>query len=63
MSDQLLNLEQTINHNLKQTREEMHKVQDMTKRDNLWIKAETLQWVLDQMLILNEGKRINFNKM
>jgi hypothetical protein len=33
----------------------MHKVQDMTKRDNLWVKAETLQWVLDQMLIFKEG--------
>ena len=62
MSDQLLKLEQTIDHNLKQTREEMHKVQDMTKRDNLWIKAETLQWVLDQMLILKR-ERINFSKM
>jgi len=54
MSNQLLNLKQTINGKLNQTREEMHKVQDMTKRDNLWIKAETLQWVLDQMLILKK---------
>jgi hypothetical protein len=54
MSDQLLNLQKALNHKLKQTREEMSKVEDMTKRDNLWIKAETLQWVLDQMLILKK---------
>jgi hypothetical protein len=55
MSNRLLNLEQTINHKIKEAREEMHKVQDLTKRDNLWIKVETLQWVLDQMLIFEEG--------
>ena len=54
MSNQLLNLEQTINHKIKQARQEMHKVQDIIKRDNLWIKIETLQWVLDQMLILKK---------
>jgi|GraSoiStandDraft_9_1057307.scaffolds.fasta_scaffold919208_1 hypothetical protein len=54
MSNQLLNLEQTLNHKIKQAKEEMHRVQDMTKRDNLWIEIETLQWVLDQMLILKK---------
>jgi hypothetical protein len=54
MSNQLLTLEQTLNHKIKQAKEEMHRVQDMTKSDNLWIKIETLQWVLDQMLILKK---------
>ena len=54
MSVQLLNLKQKIDDKLNQTRVEMHRVQDMTKRDNLWIKIETLQWVLDQMLILKK---------
>jgi len=53
MSNRSLNLEQTINHKIKQAREEMHTVQGLTKRDNLWIKVETLQWVLDQILISN----------
>jgi hypothetical protein len=32
MSNQLLNLEQTINHKINQAKEEMHKVQYLTKR-------------------------------
>jgi hypothetical protein len=54
MSNQLANLKQTINDKLNQTREEVYKVQDLTQRDNLWVKVETLQWVLDQMLILKK---------
>ena len=53
LSNRSLNLEQTINHKIKQAREEMHTVQGLTKSDNLWIKVETLQWVLDQILISN----------
>lgn len=59
MSHHLLNLEQTINHEMQQAREEMHKVQDMTKRDNLWIKAETLQWVLDQIFNFKRQSSLN----
>jgi hypothetical protein len=49
MSDQLSNLQEMLNHKIKQTREAMHKVEDITKRDNLWIKAETTSVILPSL--------------
>jgi len=48
-------LEKTINDKIAQTKHKMHETQERTVTDRLWPEIETLNWVLNEILVLNRG--------
>jgi hypothetical protein len=52
MSDPLSDIETKINHNVKELKDKIRKTNQQIETDRLWIRIETLQWVLAQMLAL-----------
>ena len=51
--DELLKLEQRINHKIAQTKDKMHKTRERDVTDRLWPEIETLNWVLNETLVLS----------
>ena len=51
--DELIELEQRIKHKIAQTKDKMHKTQERTVTDHLWPEIETLNWVLNEILVVN----------
>jgi hypothetical protein len=50
--DELIGLEQRINHKIAQTKDKMHKTKERVVTDRLWPEIETLNWVLNEILVL-----------
>jgi hypothetical protein len=50
--DQLIKLEQRINHKIAQTKDKMHMTRERVVTDRLWPEIETLNWVLNEILVL-----------
>jgi hypothetical protein len=51
--DELIELEQRINHKIAQTKDKMHKTQERAATDRLWPEIEILNWVLNEILVLS----------
>jgi hypothetical protein len=49
--DELIGLEQRINHKITQTKDKMHKTKERVVTDRLWPEIETLNWVLNEILV------------
>ena len=52
--DELTKLEQRINHKIAQTKDKMHKTRERVVTDRLWPEIETLNWVLNEILVLRQ---------
>jgi hypothetical protein len=52
--DELSELEQRIKHKIAQTKDKMHKTQEITVTDRLWPEIETLNWVLNEILVFRQ---------
>jgi hypothetical protein len=50
--DELIELEQRINHKIAQTKDKMQKTRERVVTDRLWPEIETLNWVLNEILVL-----------
>jgi hypothetical protein len=50
--DESIKLEQRINHKIAQTKEKMHRTRERVVTDRLWPEVETLNWVLNEILVL-----------
>jgi hypothetical protein len=46
-------LEQRIKNKIVQTKDKMHKTQERAVTDRLWPEIETLNWVLNEILVVN----------
>jgi len=55
--DKLSELEQRIKHKIAHTKEEMHKTQERTVTDRLWPEIETLNWVLNEILVFRQKEQ------
>jgi hypothetical protein len=51
--DELTELEQRIKHKIAQTKDKMHETQERAVTDRLWPEIETLNWVLNEILVLS----------
>ena len=51
--NQLLLLEERIKDKIHQTKDKMHETRERTITDRLWPEIETLNWVLNEILVLN----------
>ena len=51
MNDSLSDIEKKINHEIKE-KDKMKKTNQRTETDRLWVRIETLQWTLAQILVL-----------
>jgi polyhydroxyalkanoate synthesis regulator phasin len=52
MDDSLSNIEKKINHRIEELKDKMEKTNLRTETDRLWVRIETLQWALAQILAL-----------
>jgi hypothetical protein len=52
MNDSLSNIEKKINHRIQELKYKMQKTNQRTETDRLWVRIETLQWTLAQILAL-----------
>ncbi|MDQ6864307.1 MAG: hypothetical protein M3044_10830 [Thermoproteota archaeon] len=52
--DELSELEQRIKHKIAQTKDKMHKTQERAVTDHLWPEIETLNWVLNEILVFRQ---------
>jgi hypothetical protein len=52
--DELIELEQRIKHKIVQTKDKMHKTQERVVTDRLWPEIETLNWVLNEILVFRQ---------
>ena len=52
--DELIELEQRINHKIAQTKDKMHRTIERIVTDRLWPEVETLNWVLNEILVLRQ---------
>jgi hypothetical protein len=52
--DELVELEQRINHRIAQTKHKMHKTMERVVTDRLWPEIETLNWVLNEILVFKQ---------
>jgi hypothetical protein len=50
--EELSKLEARIKHKIVLTKEKMHKTQERVVTDRLWPEIETLNWVLNEILVL-----------
>jgi hypothetical protein len=55
--DELSELEQRIKQKIVQTKDKMHKTQERAVTDRLWPEIETLNWVLNEILVLSRSNR------
>ena len=60
--DELAELEQRIKHKIMQTKYKMHKIQERVVTDRLWPEIETLNWVLNEILVLSRQDEGFFSK-
>ena len=60
--DDLSELEQRINHKIAQTKNKMHETQERSVTDHLWPEIETLNWVLNEILVISRQDEGFFNK-
>jgi len=52
--DELSELEHRIKHKIAQTKDKMHKTQERAVSDRLWPEMETLNWVLNEILVFRQ---------
>jgi hypothetical protein len=52
--DELIELEERINQKIAQTNHKMHKTMERVVTDRLWPEIETLNWVLNEILVLRQ---------
>ena len=52
--DDLLELAQRIKHKIAQTKDKMHKTKERVVTDRLWPEIETLNWVLNEILVFRQ---------
>jgi hypothetical protein len=52
--NELITLEQKINHKIAQTKDKMRKTTERVVTDRLWPEIETLSWVLNEILVLRQ---------
>jgi hypothetical protein len=52
--NELSELEQRIKHKIAQTKDKMHETQERAVTDRLWPEIETLNWVLNEILVLRQ---------
>jgi hypothetical protein len=52
--DELSELEQRIKHKITQTKDKMHETQERAVTDRLWPEIETLNWILNEILVLRQ---------
>jgi hypothetical protein len=53
--DELSEMEERIKHKITQTKDKMHKTRQRAITDSLWTEIETLNWVLNEILVLSRG--------
>jgi hypothetical protein len=53
--NELSELEHRIKGKIQRIKHRMHKTQERTVTDRLWPEIETLNWVLNEMLILSRS--------
>jgi hypothetical protein len=53
--NELAELETRIKDKIVQTKHKMHETQERSVTDSLWPEIETLNWVLNEILVLNRG--------
>jgi hypothetical protein len=51
--DELQELEQRIKTKIAQTKDKMHKTQERAVTDRLWPEIETLNWVLNEIMVIS----------
>ena len=59
--DELIKLEQRINHKIAQTKDKMHRTIERIVTDRLWPEVETLNWVLNEILVLRQRDEAFYN--
>jgi len=52
--DELSEMEQRIKHKIAQTKDKMHNTRERAITDSLWTEIETLNWVLNEILVLSQ---------
>ena len=52
--DELIEIEQRIKNKIAQTKDKMHKTLERVVTDRLWPEIETLNWVLNEILIFRQ---------
>ena len=52
MNDSLSNIEKKINHKIQETKDKIKRTNQRAETDRYWIRIETLQWALAQILAL-----------
>ena len=60
--NQLLLLEERIKDKIDQTKNKMHETQERAVTDRLWPEIETLNWVLNEILVLSRQDEGFFSK-
>jgi hypothetical protein len=60
--DELSELEQRIKHKIAQTKDKMHNTRERAVTDRLWPEIETLNWVLNEILVVNREPLIFFKQ-
>jgi hypothetical protein len=60
--DELIELEQRIKHKIAQNKDKMHETQERAVTDRLWPEIETLDWVLNEILVLSRQDEGFFSK-
>ena len=60
--DELSELEQRIKQKIAQTKDKMHETQERAVTDRLWPEIETLNWVLNEILVLSRQDEGFFSK-
>ena len=59
--DELIELEQRIKNKIAQTKDKMHKTLERVVTDRLWPEIETLNWVLNEILVLRQRDQGFYN--
>jgi polyhydroxyalkanoate synthesis regulator phasin len=54
MENSLSNIEKKINHRIEEIKSKMEKTNLRAEIDRLWVRVETLQWALAQILAVRE---------
>ena len=54
MDDSLSDIEKKINHRIEEIKIKMEKTNQRSETDRLWVRVETLQWALAQILAVRD---------
>ena len=54
MNDSLSYVEKKINYRIQELKDKMEKTNMRAETDRLWVRVETLQWALAQILAVRE---------